>query len=45
MIRVAIVGDIGSGKTYISKLLDIHYLMQILKSQKFTKKIKIVTKR
>ena len=40
MIRIGILGDIGSGKSYVAKTLDIQYLMQIMRYQNFTKKIK-----
>ena len=40
MIRIGILGDIGSGKSYVAKILDIQYLMQIMKYQNFIKKIK-----
>ena len=40
MIRIGILGDIGSGKSYVAKILDIQYLMQIMKYRNFIKKIK-----
>ena len=40
MIRIGILGDIGSGKSYVAKNFGYQYLMQIVKYQKFIKKIK-----
>ena len=40
MIRIGILGDIGSGKSYVAKNLVILCLMQIMKWQSFIKKIK-----
>ena len=40
MIRIGILGDIGSGKSYVAKILVIQCLMQIMKCQNFIKKIK-----
>ena len=44
MIKIAVVGDIGSGKSHIAKLLVIQFLMLIKKWQAYIKKIKIVLK-
>ena len=38
MIRIGILGDIGSGKSYIAKFLVIQFLMQIMKFQNYIKK-------
>ena len=40
MIRIGILGDIGSGKSYVANNLDIQCLMQIKKYQNFIKKTK-----
>ena len=40
MIRIGIIGDIGSGKSYVANNLDIQYLMRIKKCQNFIKMIK-----
>jgi dephospho-CoA kinase len=39
MIKIGILGDIGSGKSYVAKILVIQYSMQILKWANYTKKI------
>ena len=45
MIRIALIGDIGSGKKlYFKTYSIIQYLTQILRYQKFIKKIKSVLK-
>ena len=40
MIRIGILGDIGSGKSYVAKILDILYLMQIMKLGNYIRVIK-----
>ena len=40
MIRIGILGKIGSGKTFVAKRFDIQYLVQMRKSQKFTSLMK-----
>ena len=40
MIRIGILGDIGSGKSFVAKFLVIQFSMQITKYQNFIKKIK-----
>ena len=41
MIRIGILGDIGSGKSYVAKsFLVILFLMQIMKLVNYIKKIK-----
>ena len=40
MIRIAVIGGIGSGKSFISKLLVTQFSMQIMKLNIFIKKIK-----
>ena len=40
MKRIALVGEIGSGKTYVQKILVFQFLMQILLYQTYIKKIK-----
>ena len=40
MIRIGILGNIGSGKAILQIILDIPYLMRIMKFQNFIKKIK-----
>ena len=40
MIRIGILGDIGSEKVMLPIILDIQYLMQIMKYQNFIKKTK-----
>ena len=37
MIRIAVVGDIGSGKTYVAKLFGFQFLMQTMRWLKFIK--------
>ena len=45
MIRIALVGDIGSGKSYFKNYLIIQYLTQTTRCLKFIKKkTKSVTK-
>ena len=43
MIRIGILGKIGSGKTFVAKRFDIQYLVQMRKSQKFTSLMKKFT--
>ena len=40
MIKIGILGDIGSGKSYVAKILAIQFLTQIVKLPNYTKKIK-----
>ena len=44
MIRIALVGDIGSGKVTLQNYLIIQYLTQTTRCLKFIKKIKSVIK-
>ena len=44
MIRIGIIGDIGSGKSYVAKQFGFPFSMLILKSIKFIKKIENVLK-
>ena len=37
MIRIGILGDIGSGKSYVTVDLDFQYLTQIMKSLNYIK--------
>ena len=39
MIRIGILGDIGSGKSYVAKILAILFLTQIQKYQNYIKRI------
>ena len=45
MIRIGILGDIGSGKSFIAKILAIQYLMLIMKFDKLYKKNKKIFKK
>ena len=44
MIRIALIGDIGSGKSYISKLFNYPVFNADLEVSKFIKKIEDVLK-
>ena len=44
MIRIAVVGDIGSGKSYIAKLFGYPVFNADQEVAKYTKQIKIVLK-
>ena len=44
MIRIALIGDIGSGKVIFQNYSITLFLMQILRYQKFIKKIENILK-
>ena len=44
MIKIGILGDIGSGKSYVAKILVIQFLMQIMKLLNYIKNKKIFNK-
>ena len=44
MIKIAVVGDIGSGKSPIANLFGTQFLMPIKRWQAYIKKTKIVLK-
>ena len=44
MIRIGILGDIGSGKSFVAKKFGYQFLMQTMKFLNCTKKIKKLIK-
>ncbi len=40
MIRICVIGGIGSGKTFVSKLFRFPVLMQMMRLEIFIKKIR-----
>ena len=44
MIKIGILGDIGSGKSYVAKILVTTFLMLMKKLQKYTKNRRIFKK-
>ena len=42
MIRIAVVGEIGSGKTFMQSYLVFQFLTQIMRYKKFIKKIELL---